>query len=86
MNRIRRRLCAFGLAAFVLAVAAAPAAASGVQVVMTSANLSWRLSRLPDLTFSADQPNGVPVVTVDDDIRYHPVFSIRSLQRLRVAW
>ena len=23
-----------------------------VQVVMTSANLSWRLSRLPDLTFS----------------------------------
>ncbi len=23
---------------------------------------------------------------IDDDIRYHPVFSIRSLQRLRVAW
>ena len=37
---------------------------------MTSANLSWRLSRLPDLTFSADRPSGVPVVTVDDDIRY----------------
>src|SRR6476620_10798381 len=63
----------------------APSAA-GVQVVMTSANLSWRLSRLPDLTFATDRPSGLPVVTVDDDIRYQRFTGVGAAMTDSSAW
>ena len=71
MPRTSRRLHVTTLAAMILAVAAAPPAAAkaparrspkpqppgpSVHVVMTSANLAWRLSRLPDLKFHDNQP------------------------------
>ena len=101
MSSRRRRLCVIGLAAFALTVAAAPSAAApsaaapsgaappaaaGVQVVMTSANLSWRLSRLPDLTFAPDRPSGLPVVTVDDDIRYQRFTGVGAAMTDSSAW
>ncbi|MGZ4183187.1 MAG: glycoside hydrolase family 30 protein [Solirubrobacteraceae bacterium] len=57
-----------------------------VQVVMTSANLTWRLSRLPDLTFSADRPSGVPVVTVDDGTRYQRFSGVGAAMTDSSAW
>jgi glucosylceramidase len=101
MSSGRRRLCVIGLAVLALAVVAAPAAAApsggapsggapsaaaGVQVVMTSANLSWRLSRLPDLTFATDRPSGLPVVTVDDDIRYQRFTGVGAAMTDSSAW
>jgi glucosylceramidase len=107
MPRIRRRLCATGLAAVVVAVVAGlPSTASAgggsggssntggaperpgpaVQVVMTSANLTWRLSRLPNLTFSADRPSGVPVVTVDDATRYQRFTGVGAAMTDSSAW
>ncbi len=91
MSSRRRRLCVIGLAVFALTVAAAPSAAApsaaaGVQVVMTSANLSWRLSRLPDLTLATDRPSGLPVVTVDDDIRYQRFTGVGAAMTDSSAW
>jgi glucosylceramidase len=96
MSSTRRRLCVIGLAVFALTVAAAPSAAApsgaaapaaaGVQVVMTSANLSWRLSRLPDLTFAPDRPSGLPVVTVDDDISYQRFTGVGAAMTDSSAW
>jgi glucosylceramidase len=57
-----------------------------VQVVMTSANLTWRLSRLPDLTFRDNQPNGVPVVAVDDQTRYQRFAGVGAAMTDSSAW
>jgi glucosylceramidase len=94
MGRTRRRLSAIKLAAIVLALAtAAPAAARAaerrapsVHVVMTSANLSWRLSRLPDLRFGDDEPSGVPIVAVDDGIRYQRFTGVGAAMTDSSAW
>jgi glucosylceramidase len=94
MSRIRRRLTAGMLTAVAVAAAtASPATAKApatsgpsVQVVMTSANLSWRLSRLPDLTFHTDGPSGVPVVTVDDKTRYQRFTGVGAAMTDSSAW
>src|SRR6478752_4589812 len=94
MGSTRRRLSAITVAAIVLALAtAAPAAAKAperrapsVHVVMTSANLSWRLSRLPDLRFGDDEPSGVPIVTVDDGIRYQRFTGVGGAMTDSSAW
>src|SRR4051794_23089438 len=93
MHRIRRRLTAGMLAALALAaVTAQPSAAKParpgpkVNVVMTSANLSWRLSRLPDLTFADSRPTGEPVVVVDDRIRYQRFTGVGAAMTDSSAW
>ena len=101
MPRTRRRLQVSTLAAILLAVAAAPAAAAkapqrqgtkpqppgpSVQAVMTSANLSWRLSRLPDLKFRDNQPSDAAVVTVDDRTRYQRFTGVGAAMTDSSAW
>src|SRR5437762_3037332 len=94
MGCARRRLSAIKLAAVVVALATAPGAAAkaherrgpSVNVVMTSANLSWRLSRLPDLRFGVDEPSGLPTVTVDDGIRYQHFTGVGAAMTDSSAW
>jgi glucosylceramidase len=57
-----------------------------VRVVMTSANLVWRLSRLPNLRFGADEPSGVPVVAVDDQTRYQRFTGVGAAMTDSSAW
>ena len=90
----RRRRLTTGMLAAIVITAAAPQAATAspgragprVQVVMTSANLSWRLSRLPDLMFGADRPSGVPVVTVDDRTHYQRFTGVGAAMTDSSAW
>src|SRR5690348_10908258 len=57
-----------------------------VHVVMTSANLVWRLARLPNLRFGADEPNGVPIVAVDDQTRYQRFTGVGAAMTDSSAW
>jgi glucosylceramidase len=100
MRRIRRRLNAGmpAVVSIVLALAlvmlatARPAKAKlerpgpKVQVVMTSANLTWRLSRLADLAFTDELPSGEPVVAVDDEIRYQRFTGVGAAMTDSSAW
>ena len=101
MPRTSRRLHVTTLAAMILAVAAAPPAAAkaparrspkpqppgpSVHVVMTSANLAWRLSRLPDLKFHDNQPSDAAVVTVDDRTRYQRFTGVGAAMTDSSAW
>ena len=64
----------------------APRAGPAVHVVMTSANLSWRLSRLPDLRFTAGRPRGVPTVAVDESARYQRFAGVGGAMTDSSAW
>jgi glucosylceramidase len=98
MPRDLRRLTAGiqAVAASVLVaglVSVPPAAASAaggpgprVQVVMTSANLSWQLSPLPDLMFTAARPSGLPVIAVDDRTRYQRFTGVGAAMTDSSAW
>jgi glucosylceramidase len=88
-----RRLVAAALAAPVAALAlgvapamAAPLRSSNVQVVMTTADLAWHLTRLPDLRLSAGQTSGVPVIHVDDSVRYQHYRGVGGAMTDSSAW
>src|SRR5947209_7882292 len=93
MPRIRRRLTAGMLVALALAAfTAQPSSAKPtrpgprVRAVMTSANLSWHLSRLPDLRFTDNPPTGEPVVVVDDRLRYQRFTGVGAAMTDSSAW
>jgi glucosylceramidase len=84
-----------GLLAAAVLVVAGPAAAAAsrtpppawnVAVVQTSANLAQRLTQLPDLRFRKWQPRRMPVIDVDDTIRYQPITGIGAALTDSAAW
>lgn len=74
------------------AVAASPAGAvaartaNDVEVVQTSAGLTQRLTRLPDLKFSSSKPRHVPVINVNDGILYQKVDGVGAAMTDTSAW
>jgi glucosylceramidase len=93
LRGLRRRVAqSLTLAGTALALGlgtAAPAAAQPgptVHVVMTSADLSWRLSPLPDLTFTTSQPSDLPAVDVDDTTRYQRFQGVGGAMTDSSAW
>jgi glucosylceramidase len=76
------------LAAFVLLLFAgvALAAANGVEVIQSTATMSQRLARLPDLQFGASTPTGIPVIRVDDSVRYQRISGFGAAMTDTSAW
>ena len=74
---------------FVLAVSperAAMSVSDRVEVIQTSETGSQRLTRLRDLTFGTSQPRGVPVINVDDRIRYQRITGFGAAMTDTSAW
>jgi glucosylceramidase len=76
-----------------LVYGAAPQAAIGqigqpqsVKVVVTSADLSQRLVRLPDLKFATSPPRGAEVIDVDDAVRYQHINGFGGAMTDTSAW
>ena len=46
---------------------------SNVQAVQTTVNLSQHLTRVRDLRFGVHRPIGVPVIHVNDNVRYQRI-------------
>ena len=92
--RGRGALCLGGAIAvlLVLGARAGPATAvakSGgvrVNVLETTADLSRRLSRLPDLTFRRGVPKGLWVIHVNDTVRYQRVTGVGAAMTDSAAW
>lgn len=59
---------------------------SPVQVVQTTANLRQHLTPLPDLWFAPGRPRGVPVIRVDDHVRYQRVTGFGAAMTDSSAW
>ena len=59
---------------------------SPVQVVQTTANLRQHLTPFPDLWFAPRRPRGVPVIRVDDDVRYQQVTGFGAAMTDSSAW
>jgi glucosylceramidase len=78
-------VCAHVAAAAVLRHAIFPPALS-VRVVQSSANLGQRLTPLPALQFSAKTPRGVPVIHVDDTVRYQSITGFGAAMTDSSAW
>ncbi|MGI8712499.1 MAG: glycoside hydrolase family 30 protein [Solirubrobacteraceae bacterium] len=57
-----------------------------VHVVQTSADLSQRLSRMPDRLLSGRPPHGVPVIDVDDGVRYQRIQGVGGAMTDSSAW
>ncbi len=57
-----------------------------VEVVQTSADLSQRLTRLPDLPFAASPVPGIPVINVDDAVRYQRIAGFGGAMTDTSAW
>lgn len=80
------------LAAGVLLFATAPfssthaAAPPRAEVVLTSGDLSQRMTRLPDLQFRRVKARGLPVIHVDDRVRYQRVTAIGAALTDTSAW
>src|SRR3982074_3705368 len=64
----------------------AAGAANNVEVVQTSADLSQHLQRMPDVQFSSGRPRGVPVINVNDGIRYQKVRGVGAAMTDTSAW
>jgi glucosylceramidase len=56
------------------------------EVVQTSADLSQRLTRLPDLEFGSAHVAGLPVITVDARVRYQNVEGFGAAMTDTSAW
>jgi glucosylceramidase len=73
------------LAAFVLRPGQIVSA--GIEVVQTTADLSQRLTRLPNLRFETKRvPQGVPIVHVDDAVAYQRVVGVGAAVTDTSAW
>jgi glucosylceramidase len=74
--------------AFAASPAGAVAArtAQDVEVVQTAADLSQHLQRLPDLKFSTQAPRHMPVIHVNDDVRYQRVHGVGAAMTDTSAW
>jgi glucosylceramidase len=66
----------------------APGTGAGpkVLVVMTSQNLGWHLTRLPDRRLVADQPRNVLTIHVDDSVRYQKFSGAGGAMTDSSAW
>lgn len=64
----------------------ANANANAVEVVQTSADLSQRLTRLPDLEFGTVRARGVPVIHVDDRVQYQRIRGFGASMTDSSAW
>lgn len=89
--RLNLRSGTLALAAGLLLFVSAPFSSSRteaprVEVVQTSADLSQHLTRLADLQFRASTPRGLPVIHVDDRIRYQRVNAIGAAMTDASAW
>jgi glucosylceramidase len=73
---------AFGVSAG-RSVASAP---TRVEVVLTTADLSQRLARLPDVTFGDPPPPGAAVINIDDRVRYQRVTGFGGAMTDTSAW
>jgi glucosylceramidase len=60
--------------------------ARAVEVVQTTASLSQRLTRLPDLRFGTGLPRGVAVIHVDDTVRYQRIVGVGAALTDTSAW
>jgi glucosylceramidase len=96
-SRVCRRLAVrvAPLAVAILLLAAPPPGAAihrsvdgpaEVQVVQTTANLSERLTPLPDLEFGAAPLGGLPVIYVDDQVRYQQIRGFGAAMTDSSAW
>lgn len=65
---------------------AARVAQAGVAVVQTTADLSQRMARQPDLQFAAGVPAGIPVIQVNDRIRYQRMTGFGAAMTDTSAW
>ncbi len=65
---------------------ARPSASGGVEVTQTSSRLRQYLKRLPDLRFGTRPPAGVPVIRVDDNVRYQHVVGVGGALTDTSAW
>jgi glucosylceramidase len=61
-------------------------AATTVEVVQTNSTLSQRLTRLPDVHFSTSRPAGVPVIHVEDSVRYQRIAGFGAAMTDTSAW
>jgi len=57
-----------------------------VDVFQTSADLSRRLSRMPDISFHTPSTKGVPVIHVDDLVRYQEIAGVGGAMTDSSAW
>jgi glucosylceramidase len=74
-------------AALVICAVAAPASsATGVEVFQTTADLSERLGRLPDIHFRSRSGERAPMIHVDDRIRYQRVKGVGAAMTDSSAW
>ncbi|MHB8660199.1 MAG: glycoside hydrolase family 30 protein [Solirubrobacteraceae bacterium] len=88
----------FRVAGLVLVAVPALAAASGgilpgtnprnpaIEVVQTSADLAQRMTRLPDLSWRQTPPHGVPVIHVDERVRYQRLRGFGAAMTDTSAW
>ena len=67
-------------------VAQTPASSGVVEVVQTSADLSQRLTHLRDLRFEQQLPTGIPVIDVDDGVRYQRIEGVGAAMTDTSAW
>jgi glucosylceramidase len=68
---------------------AAPAAASDAyhaEVVLTTADLAQRLTRQPDIEFGATTAGNVPVIDVNDGVRYQRISGFGAAMTDTSAW
>jgi glucosylceramidase len=84
---------ALALATIVVLAAGAPGAARAanrhagrIEVVQTTASLHDALTRLPDARFSSRRPGHVPVIHVDDRVRYQRVTGVGAAMTDSSAW
>jgi glucosylceramidase len=66
--------------------AVAARTAANVEVVQTSPNLSQHLTRLRDVKFSSKRPKRLPMINVDDAIRYQHVRGVGAAMTDTSAW
>lgn len=57
-----------------------------VEVVQTNHDLSERLSQLPDVHFVAQTPRALPIITVDDTVRYQRFAGLGAAMTDSSAW
>jgi glucosylceramidase len=70
-----------------LGIAGSGAATSNaVQVVQTSADLSQKLTRLPDLRLGGQLPRGMPVIHINDNVKYQQVQGFGAAMTDTSAW
>jgi glucosylceramidase len=82
----RWRLTAAAAGAALLVCTASASAAARVEVFQTTADLSQRLTRLPNLQFGPGRRGRVVVIHVNDRIRYQRVMGVGAAMTDSSAW